>query len=122
MTRTQRATRIWKIRERTRTPTGAVRGRSNVTALAVGRPQDRRTCPPAPAGTCSGRPVRACAHREQLFIYGLGSWNPGPLPPPPPPPGLCDCCALAGCAPRVSLTSLVCPPRLTVSVTVSPGE
>src|SRR5581483_3857042 len=46
----------------------------------------------------------------------------GIRPPPPPPPLLLrQVCGVFGCAPSVTLICLVCPSRLTVKVTVSPG-
>ncbi len=47
---------------RGRLPRGRRRGRVGQIDLF-----GRRTCAPAPAGTCSGRPGRACAAREQLL-------------------------------------------------------
>ena len=83
-------------------PAAGLDGRRFVAEAGAGASNDR--------GRRSGRP-RWFAIRSRAS-YGV----------PKPPPWLwLRVVALAGWAPSVSLMLLLCPPRLTVSVTVSPG-
>ena len=81
--------------------------------VAVGR-ADSRTRASRPNGSESRRALWGRPPAAPGDAYGI-------RPPPPPPPLLRQVCGLFGCAPSVTLICLVCPPRLTVKVTVSPG-